>query len=230
MDSNEYLQPGAPRPPGNYRTSRVAAVAGEQGRRVATEMADQAQEAASTVADETRQVAGAATSHARAVAGATRDEVSQVANEVTSQAKALAEEAGDRLEAKAEYGARRAARGVDQLAAEAVALAQGRPEEAPNLVEYVWQAAEKLCTASDGLHGLADTLDQRGWEGLATDIQSIARRRPATFLLGATIAGLGVGRTVRNASGQEPQSPPSRPGSRFVGTGSSNPSLGKAGR
>ena len=196
------------------RAGAVASTASDRGSDVATEAAGQARSAIETARDRSRDVADEAVGRARDVVGTVRQEGSQVAEEVADRAKALASEAKGQLDAQTEEGVRRLAQGVDRLAAQAIALAQGRPDEAAPLSDLVWEAAERLTWAADGLHDLADTFDQKGWEGAAAEIQSFARRRPAALLLGATIAGFGLGRGIRSSSAPPPavEDPRQRPG------------------
>ena len=76
---------------------------------------------------------------------------------------------------------------------QAVALSQGRPEQAGPLVDYAEQAATWLDNA-------ASHIEERGLEGLATDVVDFARRRPAVFLAGAAVVGFGVGRLIRSGA------------------------------
>jgi hypothetical protein len=45
---------------------------------------------------------------------------------------------------------------------------------------------------------VADRFEQRGIDGVLTDVKHFARRHPAQFVLGAAAAGFVVGRLVRN--------------------------------
>ncbi|MGH9124993.1 MAG: hypothetical protein ACRDZ8_09750 [Acidimicrobiales bacterium] len=188
------------------RTSDVASEAADRAGEVASEAVDRARSTLGSAGDRSRDVAQEAVGRAQDVAGTVRHEAANVAGEVSDRARALAGEASSQLETQTEEGIRRLAQGVDRLAAKAIALAEGRPREAAPLSDFVWQAAERLTVASDVLHDLADTLDREGWQAAAEEVQSYAQRRPSAFLLGATIAGFGLGRSLRNSS--EPDSSP----------------------
>ena len=60
--------------------------------------------------------------------------------------------------------------------------------------QYVWQAAEKLDQA-------ADEIELRGIDGLVDEVSAFARRNPTAFVVGAALAGFGVGRVLRAGSG-----------------------------
>jgi hypothetical protein len=89
--------------------------------------------------------------------------------------------------------ASRLAGALFQVGTQAVALSQGRPEQAGPLVDYAEQAADWLDTC-------ASHIEDRGLEGLATDVVDFARRRPAVFLAGAAVVGFGVGRLIRSGA------------------------------
>ena len=89
--------------------------------------------------------------------------------------------------------ATRMARAVFQVGSQAVALSEGRPEQAGPLVDYAEQAATWL-------DNTASYIEERGVEGLAVDVVDFARRRPAIFLAGAAVVGFGVGRLIRSGA------------------------------
>ena len=83
------------------------------------------------------------------------------------------------------------------LGEQAQALADGRPEDAPTLTDYVGRAADGLYGGADRLHAVASDIEQRGVSGVLDDLQTFARRRPGAFLLGAAVVGFGIGRVVK---------------------------------
>lgn len=176
----------------------MARSAVDAGQNVATAANDRARQAARVAVDQVHDVAGAAADRTQDLAGTIKQEASRVTDEVSTQVQSLAEETKSQVEAQVREAASRLGQGFHQLAEEAQALAEGRPADAPNLGEYVSRAADRLFATSEGLEGLVSSIDQRGLEGLVTDVQRFARRRPAAFLLGATVAGFGVGRMIRN--------------------------------
>ncbi|HEX3540362.1 MAG TPA: hypothetical protein VHT75_07935 [Acidimicrobiales bacterium] len=195
----------------------MAWTARDAGQDVADEATERARQTAGAAVDQVHDVAASAAGHAQELAGTVKQQASRVTDEVSTQALGLAEEAKTQLEAQAQEAALRLARGFYQLAGEAQALAEGRPADAPNLGEYVERAADRFYSSADGLNSLAASIDQRGIEGLVTDLQGFARRRPAAFMLGATVAGFAVGRVIRSRSASGPEAETngaSRPGGR----------------
>jgi hypothetical protein len=193
----------------------VASTARQQGSQVASTAAEEARSVASTAADRGQQVAQVAVQDARELAGTVKDQAAQVGQELSTQGRNLMEETKTQLEEQTRVQAERLAGTFSKLAGEAQALAEGRPEEAPNVAGYARRAADRLYGAADRLYEVVEDVDSRGLEGLLDDVQTFARRRPAAFLLGAAIAGVGVGRMVRanndDGSGQAaPAQAPSR--------------------
>lgn len=212
-------QSGAPN-----KVGQVASTARDAGQDLASQATDRARQSANAAVDRAQDVAGMAAGHAEDLVGTIRHEAGRVTDEMSSQAESLIEESKRQLEAQAEEAAGRLAQGFYQLAEEAQALADGRPADAPNLRDYVGRAADRLNSTADGLNGLVDTIEQRGIEGLVTDVQTFARRRPAAFLLGATVAGFGIGRMIRSRSADGQASTPTpRPTRSPVDGGASRP-------
>ncbi|MEV5463243.1 hypothetical protein [Streptomyces sp. NPDC002788] len=146
---------------------------GETARAEASATTDQARQAAG-------QVAGTAVDQAKAVAGETRQQVGAVAQDLRSRAMNEAEEQ-----------ARRAAGSLRQWADDMAGLAENARSDSP--------ARSLAAQAASGGHRAADYLDKQGVDGVLTDVQDFARRRPGMFLGGALLAGLAVGRLVKAA-------------------------------
>ena len=70
---------------------------------------------------------------------------------------------------------------------------------------YVSNAADAVYDAADRLYSLASDIDSRGLSAVLDDLQAFARRRPGAFLVGAAVAGFGIGRAVRASSGDDSQ-------------------------
>lgn len=151
-------------------TTRVQQ-AGETARAQASATADQAQQAAG-------QVAGTAADQAKAVAGEARQQAGIVANDLRRRAMD-----------EAEGQTRRAAGVLHQWADDLAGLAENAPSDSP--------ARSLAAQAADGGHRTADYLEKQGVDGVLSDVQSFARRRPAAFLGGALLAGFAVGRMVK---------------------------------
>ena len=141
----------------------------------------------------TKVVARTAKQDARELAGTVRSQAEQVKGELAGQARGMLAETQTQLQAQADLQASRLAGAIFQVGGQAVALAQGRPEQAGPLVDYAEQAA-------NWLDDRASYIEERGLDGLATDVVDFARRRPAVFLAGAAVVGFGVGRLLRSGA------------------------------
>lgn len=181
------------------QAQQVASAAQDQAQQVASAAKDQAQQVASTVKDEGQAVVRSAAQQATEVVGTAREQAAQVAGEASAQARGVLEETRTRLEEQAVTGTSRLAENLQRLGEEALALSEGRADDAVFVGEYVRRAGERLLEAADRVHGVADDVDSRGLEGVLEDVQHFARRRPGLFLLGTAVAGFAVGRAVRSA-------------------------------
>jgi hypothetical protein len=137
-------------------------------------------------------VAGTARGEARSVAGDVRQEASAVASEAATQAQNMLDETRSALRSQARQGTDRTAGALDNLSSQFRALASGDREGAGELGRYADRASERL-------HGLAEQISTRGFDGVVDDVQSFARRRPGVFLAAAAASGFAVGRLFRGA-------------------------------
>jgi hypothetical protein len=145
--------------------------------------------------------------------GATaKEQVGRVRGEVVEQGRSVVADARSQVEAQANAQVRRLADGLAGLGEQVRALNEGRPEDAGTLAPYVSNAAEAVYDAADRVYTVAANIDERGLGGVLEDVQAFARRRPGAFLVGAAIAGFGLGRAVRASSSEEPESPSSARG------------------
>lgn len=183
--------------------SEVASTAQDEGRRVASRAAEEASDVASTAAEEGQQLVALASEQATELGSTVREQTARVRGEVVDQGKSLVEEARSQAQAQAHAQSRRLADSLSRLGDEVRALAEGRPDEAGTVRPYVTNAADAVYDAADRLYGLASDIDTRGFTGVLEDLQTFARRRPGAFLLGAAVAGFGVGRAVRASSADE---------------------------
>jgi hypothetical protein len=138
-------------------------------------------------------VARTAKQDVRELAGTVRSQAEQVKGELAGQARGMLAETQGQLQAQADMQASRLASALFPVGSQAVALSQGRPEQAGPLVDYAEQAATWL-------DDRASYIEERGLEGLATDVVDFARRRPGVFLAGAAVVGFGVGRLLRSGA------------------------------
>ena len=155
-----------------------------------------------TTTDTARQqagkVAGATSSAAADVSGTAKDQAGQVVGEAVSQAQDLLEQTRQQVTAQASEQTQRLAVNIRQLAQQLSTMAQsGQPgTTAHSLVHQL----------ADHGHRAAGYLEGKEPGDLVADLQSVGRRRPGSFLLGAALAGVAVGRLAaarRKAAGND---------------------------
>jgi hypothetical protein len=134
---------------------------------------------------------------ARQVAASVRERASEVTEQLSAQGRSLLDDARYQVRNQAQAGTQRVAGALRRIGEEAQALAEGRPDEASALSEYVWRVADGAYGAADRIHAIAEDVEERGLSGVLDDVQDFARRRPGAFLLGAALLGFGVGRLVK---------------------------------
>jgi hypothetical protein len=144
--------------------------------------------------EQTRQVAGMAAEGAKDVVQTAKDQAAEVGTEIKEQGRDVVNQARSQLRGQADDQTQQIAGKLRELGDEMRALVDGRPEQAQNVRGYADQAAGKLSE-------LAGRLESRGFDGVVDDVKSFARRRPGAFLAGAAVAGMAVGRLLRNSSG-----------------------------
>ncbi|MFI9241447.1 hypothetical protein ACIGXF_02400 [Streptomyces sp. NPDC053086] len=146
---------------------------GEKVMTEATATAGQAKQAAT-------EVAGTAAEQTRAVVGEARQQVGTVIDQVCS-----------RVADEAEGQTRRAADALRQWSQDLSGIAENAQQDSP--------ARSLAAQAADKGHRAADYLEKQGAQGVVSDLQQFARRRPGAFLGGALLAGLAVGRLAKAA-------------------------------
>ncbi len=172
---------------------RVASAAAGRAERVASTVTEEGQRVATTAVQEGQEIARTAGSQATDLAETAREQAAQVSAELSNQARTLIDDTRTGIQEQAQTQTQLLADSVRRLGEEARALAEGRPEQAGVLAEYVSQAAERLTN-------VARQIEERGPEGLIDEVKTLARTRPGTFVLGAAVAGFGAGRAVRASS------------------------------
>ena len=177
--------------------AQAARTATGRSRQVAGQAADETQGVAATAAEKGGELVRSAKEDARQLASSVLSRGGEVTEQLSTQGRSLVEETRVQLLAQAQAGTHRTASAIRQFGEQAQALAEGRPEEAQQLAEYAWRVADNCYGAADKLYGLADDIEVRGLGGVLEDVQTFARRRPGTFLLGALAVGFGVGRLVK---------------------------------
>jgi hypothetical protein len=172
---------------------RPANTATRETKKVASTATAQAKRVKGTAVGQGKVVARTAGQDVRELGTTVRDQADQVKGELAGQARELLAETRDQLQAQADLQTGRLAAALLQVGTQAVALAAGRPEQSGPLAQYAEQAA-------GWLDSCAAEIEERGLEGLATDVTDFARRRPAVFLAGAAVVGFGVGRLIRSGA------------------------------
>lgn len=169
---------------------------------------------------EAQQVAGTAQDAATSVGQRAADKGRAISSDATSHARNIARNAQEQLRGHADEETRRAGAALSTAGDQLQALAEGRPDDAGAVGEYVRQAASAV-------NRWADTIEDRGFDGILDDLRTFGRRRPGMFLLGALTAGVVAGRFGRNAAqelsdddhdGQRSAIPARRSGDESYGT------------
>jgi hypothetical protein len=184
-------KPAAPAKPASPAAAKDTVK--RETKRVSATASGQARQVKRTAATQSKVVARTANQDVRELAGSVRSQADQVKGELAGQARDLFEETRGQLQSQADQQAYRLAGALLQVGSQAVALAEGRPQQAGPLADYAEQAATWLDSA-------ASHIEERGLEGLATDVVDFARRRPGVFLAGAAVVGFGVGRLIRSGA------------------------------
>jgi cell division septum initiation protein DivIVA len=129
--------------------------------------------------------AQAASEGAKDVAQTAKEEARQVAGQVTHQARRVADDVREQVrgQARQQHGTmvsklRQASDDMRQMSADR--------DQSP--------ATSLVSNLAERTNRFADHLETRGPEGVLTDVQEFARRRPGAFLLAAAAAGFVVGR------------------------------------
>lgn len=142
---------------------------------------------------EGQRVKGTAKDAASNVGDAAAQRGQQVKAEAKRHASNLFDEARSKLRGHADEETQRAGSALSTAGDQLQALADGRVDEAGVLGDYVEQLAGYV-------NRWADTVEQRGLDGLLEDARNFGRRRPGMFLLSALVAGVAVGRFGRNVA------------------------------
>lgn len=123
------------------------------------------------------------------VAGAVKDEASAVLGEAKFQAKDLFTQTQHELKDQANTQQQRIAAGLRSVSSELGSMSanSSNPGVASDLVRQL----------SGRLSGVAAWLGERDSGAVVTEVKRYARRKPGTFIIGAAILGVAVGRLTR---------------------------------
>ncbi|MFD3543945.1 hypothetical protein ACFWUQ_31200 [Streptomyces sp. NPDC058662] len=147
---------------------------------------------AHTVQDKAGESASLVGAKAADVGGTAKEQAAHVVGEATAQARDLMGELRSQLTGQAESQTQRLAENVRRLSQELRELGEnGKPDST---------MADMARQIADGGQQMAAHVEKRGPEGLVSDLQSFARRRPGVFLAGAALAGFVVARAGKSVS------------------------------
>ena len=142
-----------------------------------------------TAKQEASDLKATATEQAKDVVGTAKDEASSVLGEAKSQAKDLYAQSQRELKDQAHSQQQRIADGLRSVSDELGSMASNSDQNglASDLVRQV----------SGRLSGAASWLGDRDPNSVLTEVTRYARRKPATFIFAALVAGVVVGRLTR---------------------------------
>jgi len=188
-------------PPEREQAPGLTGTAKESASNVAGTAGDRVSDVAGTATERASDVADTAKDRASDVVGTAKEEATVVIDEARTQVRDLYQQATSTLRDQAENQTSTVANALRELSEQGRALVEGRGEEAGQARDYARQAADKAGE-------IAERIETLGLDGVLDEVQRFARRRPGAFLAGAALAGVVVGRLVRNASsgGQDAQS------------------------
>ncbi|MET9958123.1 hypothetical protein ABZ128_03395 [Streptomyces sp. NPDC006326] len=147
---------------------------------------------AHTVQDKAGESAALVGGKAAEVGGTAKEQAANVVGEATTQARDLVGELRTQLTGQAETQTQRLAENVRRLSQELRELGEnGKPDS--TMAGVARQIA-------DSGHQVAAHMEKRGPDGLVSDLQNFARRRPGVFLAGAALAGFVVARAGKGVS------------------------------
>ena len=171
------------------KTKQVASQVGDQAGTVKDTVGQQASAVKDSVADKAVQVKDLAAQRAGDVAGVTKEELSKLVAEARGQVQTLWDQAAGQLREQAGTGQRQLAEMVHGLAGELGELTSKADSDGP-VTSLLKQAAYQSGQFS---HWLSEAHT----DDVLSELRRFARRRPAVFLAGATLAGIVVGRLGR---------------------------------
>jgi hypothetical protein len=138
-----------------------------------------------------QQVKGSAQDAASNVAGTAGERAREIQQQAGTHARGVAQEAGRQVHNRAQQETERAGTALSTAGDQLRALAEGRIDDAGVFGDYAQQAA-------DSVGRWAESIQDRGFDGLVDDLRTYARRKPGVFLVSAVAAGVIAGRFGRN--------------------------------
>ncbi|CAI9390257.1 hypothetical protein [Microbacterium sp. T2.11-28] len=138
---------------------------------------------------EAADVKDTAVTEAKEVLGTVKEEAATVVGEAKSQAKDLFAQGRRELTDQANSQQQRLARGLRSTGDELGAMASGSGGAG--------LAGDVARQVSSRLSAAATWLGERDAQGVVMEVKRFARRKPGTFILGAALAGVVIGRLTR---------------------------------
>lgn len=148
--------------------------------------ASDVKDAAASAATDVRE---AVTDRAADVAEVVKNEAAQLTDEARGQLRDLVSQASGQVREQADTGRQQVADLLHSLAGELGEMASRSEQDGP-VTALAKQAAHRTGE-------LSHWLQQASTEDVLDELRRFARRRPATFLIGAAVAGVVVGRLTR---------------------------------
>ena len=182
---------------GTGAAADTATAGARGGQRAAGTAKGRSQALARTTRSQGQGVARTASRETKQLSTTVKTQAAQVREELTVQSRAVLDEAKVRVAEHAHVHVRRAGDGLTKLAKGTRVLAEGAPGEDEGLGGYLFEGAEKVSAAAERLYSLADDVEAGDLDRLLDEVQTFARRRPAVFIIGAAVAGFGLGRVLR---------------------------------
>lgn len=142
-----------------------------------------------------------------------KERAGDVAGEASARARDVAGELRDQLQEQAGAQTQRLAQNLRRLADDLGDMGETGKRNSP--------ATHAVNRIADHGRDAASRLEDRGPQGLVSDLQDFARRRPGVFLAGAALAGFTAARL-----GKGVKSADSGPTSQAYGDGSDRPAAG----
>lgn len=148
------------------------------------------QQMSSATSSSAKKVTNTAEDQAQQVVDVAKDQVSQMKSQASDQASQVLEDVKSHLQEHAKAQTEQLGQGLSQLAGQFKAMSEGRPEEGGVVADMTRQMTQHV-------EQLADKVNQRGLEGLISEAESFARRRPVAFLAVTATTGFALGRLFR---------------------------------
>ncbi|MFD5200508.1 hypothetical protein ACFWM7_10225 [Streptomyces sp. NPDC058375] len=147
-----------------------------------------------TAQDKAGEGVGLVSEKATDVTGTAKEHAGDVAGEAAARAQDVVGELRDQLQDQARTQTQSLAQSVRRLADELSDMGESGKENSP--------ATNAVRQIADRGRDVAERLESGGPQGLVSDIQAFARRRPGAFLAGAALAGFvtaRLGKGVKSA-------------------------------